>query len=292
MAVVTHDAPVDLTAVVLKLGANPADLIGRGGEAWVFALDADRAVRVLRPGGRLEDLRRRKDLLDELAMVRAPCRIPEIMEVGEFDGRVYAIERRLPGRSVFDVLASDHSNARPRLIETYLDAVASLGDLHLEPRQGFGELIRDDPVRRPTWRAYLAGRAATNLAKAGPEFRSVDWQALADALPEPDVASFVHLDAFVGNVLTDGRTVTAIIDIGPTSLAGDRRLDPLSAVAYLDPAHIPVVTPTDMGVARSWARNAGLEEWVEPAKRWLAAFWVIDDPNLVPWCREVLLKPK
>jgi aminoglycoside phosphotransferase (APT) family kinase protein len=103
----------------------------------------------------------------------------------------------------------------------------------------------------------------------------------------------VHLDAFAGNLLTDGRRITAVIDIGSTSVAGDRRLDPLSAVVYLV---APEITPGfgagDVDVARSWLRAAGLQDWFDPARRWLAAFWsaAVDDPNVLGWCRGVLLE--
>ena len=89
----------------------------------------------------------------------------------------------------------------------------------------------------------MTDRAATNLAGSLPEFRSIDAQALADALPEPDASSFVHLDAYVGNVLTDGLRITAVIDIGVSSVAGDRRLDPLAAVVdLLSPQITPMAT--------------------------------------------------
>lgn len=102
----------------------------------------------------------------------------------------------------------------------------------------------------------------------------------------------MHLDAYVGNMLTDDDGITAVIDIGSTSVAGDRRLDPLSAVAYLASSQItPVARTTDIDVAMSWLRSAGLHELYEPARRWLAAFWsvAIDDPNVLAWCRSVLL---
>jgi aminoglycoside phosphotransferase (APT) family kinase protein len=116
-------------------------------------------------------------------------------------------------------------------------------------------------------------------------------QELADRLPGPEAPSFVHLDAFTGNVLTDGESITAVIDIGVTSVVGDRRLDPLSAVVYLDSPRItPSATTRDREVALGWLRARGLSEWLEPARRWLGAFWssAVDDPTVAVWCREVL----
>jgi len=282
-----------LVSVLEELGIPPGAVLGHGGEAWVYALGEDRILRILHPGGRTEDISRRKDLVAELSRAQPPFALPEILEIGESAGRVYAVERRLPGRSVLEALDSSSGDARRHLVECYLDATASLGELHLEPRDSFGDLIVEDAIATSTWPAYLAERAAANLSRSTSDFWSIDPGGLAADLPDVTTPSFVHLDAFTGNVLTDGRRITAVIDIGSTSMAGDRRLDPLSAVVYLvAPEITPGVEPGDVDVAMAWLRAAGLHEWFDPARRWLAAFWsaAVDDPTLLGWCRGVLLE--
>jgi hypothetical protein len=143
--------------------------------------------------------------------------------------------------------------------------------------------------------ARIEERAARNLARSTREFSSIDPVAVAGGLPETTASTFVHLDAFAGNMLTDGAHITAVLDIGPTSVAGDRRLDPLAAAVYLASREItPVATPADLDVAMSWLRAAGLHDWFDPARRWLAAFWsaAVDDPHVLGWCRAVLLQPR
>ncbi len=289
------DFPDDsgLVSVLKRLGVAADALLGHGGEAWVYALDDARVLRVLHAGGRAEDVRRRQSLVDELARAGPAYALPEILEIGEIDGRIFAVERRLPGRSVMDELRSCDDDARGRLIEAHLDAAAALGDLYLAPRGGFGDLIIDNAITTSTWRAYLEERAATSLARSTRELRSIDPIALAAPLPETTVAAFVHLDAFAGNMLTDGARITAVLDIGPTSVAGDRRLDTLAAVVYLtSPEITPVATAADVDVAMSWLRTAGLHDWFDPARRWLAAFWsaAVDDPRVLRWCHTVLLQ--
>jgi putative membrane protein len=181
----------------------------------VFALDDDRVVRILQPGGRIEDIIRRQDLVAELSHARPPFALPDVLEVGELAGRVFAVERRLPGRSVLHELQSTDGPARQHLVERHLEAAAALGDLSLEPRHTFGELIGDDVITTSSWRAYLTERAEIT----------------------------------------------------------------------------PVVNASDIDVTMSWLRSAGLHEWFEPARRWLAAFWsvAVDEPTLHRWCRHVLL---
>ena len=193
--------------------------------------------------------------------------------------------------SVIEELRRIDGNPRRRLIEAYLDAAAALGDLHLDPRGYFGDLAVAEPIAF-TWRGYLTAKVADSLVRAGSDFGSVAPDLLADALPDVTDAAFVHLDAFAGNMLTDGQRITAVIDIGPSSVAGDRRLDPVAAAVYLcAPRITPVATPVDASVAAAWLRSAGLDDWFDPVQRWLAAYWAfaVDDVALHQWCRTVLL---
>jgi len=281
-----------LVSVLEHLGVDAGALLGHGGEAWVYALDDARVVRVLRAGARQEDVQRRRRLVDELSRSNPPFALPEVLDIDMCAGRVFAIERRLRGRSVLDELGTCEGAARNRLIEAHLDAAAALGDLQLSPRAGFGDLIADDAITTPTWRGYLEQRVATNLARSVPELRSIDPIALASALPDTTDAAFVHLDAFAGNMLTDGVHITAVLDIGTTSVAGDRRLDPLATAVYLTSRETtPTTAPADVDVVMSWPRAARLERWFESARRWLAGYWAfaIDDPRVLAGCRNVLL---
>ena len=279
-------------AVALRFGVAPDALLGHGDEAWVYGLDDDRVLRILRDGGRKTDVLRRSALVAELALSQPVFRLPEVLDVGEVEGRTYAVERRLPGRSMLEQLGRIEGPARERLIEAYLDTSASLGDLHLPARAGFGDLIADDAIVAPTWRLYLQERAAWNLARSPPGLRRVDPVAIADGLPDISTPRFVHLDAFPGNFLTDGTRITAVIDIGDSSLAGDRRLDPIASAVYLsDPYLTPTATARDVDVALAWLRTNGLAELLEPGRRWLAAYWSFeaDNPEAMAWCSEVLL---
>jgi aminoglycoside phosphotransferase (APT) family kinase protein len=230
-------------------------------------------------------------LLDELARSPSTFALPEVLDVGDVAGRLFVIESRLPGRSVMAELAVVDGPRRRRLIEAHLDAAAAIGDLNIEWRDFYGDLISDAPVTAPTWRRYLAAKAAASLATAGAEFAAVDPVALAEALPEAAGPALVHLDAFAGNMLTDGERITAVLDFGATAAVGDRRLDPLAAAVYLTAPEITdAAAAGDVDIVHGWLRAAGLDDWFEPAQHWLAAFWTfaLDDPRVLGWCRRVL----
>ncbi len=300
----THPGPPDpapatgddpgLRRVLDHLGVRPSALLGQGGEARCYALDDERVVRVLHgpaPPGAEAEATAREALVDELRRSPAPFLLPKLLEVGRLGDRVHIIERRLPGVDVGRRLAECAEEDRRPLVEAHLETAARLGDLALEPRGWFGDLLARPAVRASTWPRYLETAASRSLARA-PGFGAVDPVALARGLPPCRDQAFVDLDAFVGNMLAVGTTVTAVIDIGGATVVGDRRLNDLAAVVYLcAPAITPTATETDRATGRRWLADRGLDRWYEPARRWLAAYWAwaVDDEALHRWCREVLL---
>ena len=74
-------------------------------------------------------------------------------------------------------------------------------------------------------------------------------------------------------------------------MMGDRRMDVIGAVAYLDPLISPTASDADRSVAEEWLTEHGLADVYEPMRRWIAAFWsaAVDDARLQEWCRSVLL---
>jgi hypothetical protein len=278
-----------LVEVLTAFNVGPDALLGHGGEAWVYALDEERVLRVLHAGAARDKVLASAALAATLMRGHPPFALPELIDIGEIGGRVYAIEKRLQGRPVLEELG--RTDDRAGLIEGYLDCSNRLGDLHLDDAPWWGDLIQRPPVRSNSWHGYLLDKAQRSLQTAGPDFAIIDAGRLADDLPVTTQRSFVHLDAFPGNMLAVGSTITAVIDLGATTVAGDRRIDPLASAIYLTPNITPTATDRDRDVASAWLRNAGLANLVDPARRWLAAYWsfATDDLPLHQWCKSVLL---
>lgn len=156
-------------ALLRGLGVDPADLLGFGGEARVWALGTDRVVRLCHPGTPAEAVHQRIDLLAEISAGPEPLRftLPEVLAVHERDGRLLTVERRLDGIPLLAALGDATGAARRLLIEGHLEAAAALADLPLRARPWFGEVIGDDPVRSPTWPGFLAARARASLVASG-----------------------------------------------------------------------------------------------------------------------------
>lgn len=281
-----------LDRVLAALGIPGNALLGEGGESRVYALDRARIARIKRPGSSRAQVENRAALLAELNHSRHQIAfaIPQVLDILEIAGYTLTIERRLPGRPLLKLLADARGQARTTLIRAYLDAAAQIGDLAIQ-RPWYGDLLAPEPIHRRSFHDYLRRRAAKSLRAAGPPLAHLDPAPLATPFPQSHAKALVHLDAFPGNMLTDGRTITAVLDFGASCIAGDRRLDPLAAAVYLDPAITPTANESDRAVAHDWLVAHDLAPYFAPAQKWLAAYWsfATDDRPLQRWCRQTLI---
>jgi Ser/Thr protein kinase RdoA (MazF antagonist) len=288
----TLEFTLDKETKILNAGARTHDQVGQGGESWVFALDNDRVARINRPGADRAQADSRTTLLEELRQSndKIPFAIPQVLDTREVDGIIITIERRLPGRPLIDLLAEVTDEARPTLIRAYLEAAAQIGELTIR-RSWYGDLLSPAAIRTVSYHEYLQRKAARSLKTAGPKFKFVNPALLAADLPKPEAKSLVHLDAFPGNMLAEGTVITAVLDFGASCLIGDRRLDPLAAAVYLDPAITPTATAADHRTAQEWLAKKGFAQHFTAAQKWIAAYWsfAIDDTNLYNWCRKILV---
>lgn len=282
-------------AVLADFGIDESALLGRGGEARVFAIDADRVLRLPHAGVDLGALEERRRLLEAITTPRAPFAIPEVLEHRELKGRPIVIERRLPGRNAMEVLAEKGTD-RAALVRHHLAVAGQIAELPC-PGDRFGELWGELKLTDSTFGGWATARVAASLAIGGVGFAHLDPGVLTDDLlnalpdPEPDSPVLVHLDAFLGNMLAEGNRITALLDFGPMTIGGPAHLDALVAVAYLAPEITPTATTTDRAVAEAWVAEDGLAHALGAVERWIAAYWTgaPDDHRLRQWCERILL---
>jgi hypothetical protein len=288
-------------AVLDRYGVGSADHLGHGGEADVFALGADRVLRVHRNpdhAAAAEYVRRIGALYDSLDRTRVPFALPEVLEVHEEADATWSIERRLPGRP-FDAMLGELSGAeRATAIRGYVDGAAAFGALGVPEGfgDGVGELFTAERLRATTWSELLEARLRLQLERGEPVVRDrvADLDravaaVLSLARAEPASGrTLVHGDFFPGNVLFgDDLSVSAVLDLGWLTVVGDPTHDVRSAVAFWS--------------VRPWARPGDREVLVAAAARHLgpdvdamlarteryeqARFaFVAEDPHLFAWC--------
>jgi Ser/Thr protein kinase RdoA (MazF antagonist) len=272
-----------LARVLQNYGVAPSAHLGSGGEASVYALDAERVLRVHRLGPTGATIARRATLLEQLAQSAPglPFAIPQVLARACVHERWITIEPRLPGRSLAALLSELEGVARDTLIENYLDVGQRLAEIRLS-RSFYGDLLVDDAIQTASFRQYLERRARRSLDAAGELLRHVDPARLAHDLPEATEPTFIYLDAHPSNLLVDAGRISAVVDFGGAAILGEQRFGTVVPATAL--------TERDQPLAQAWLRERHLSDLYEPTRSWMAAFWSFarDDVSLFEWCQSVL----
>ena len=233
-----------------SLNLSQAELLGEGGEAQIYALDNAHIVRLFREGESAEDFAARTNLLAEIVAGAAhlPFETPVVLEQGAFFGRIYTIEKRIPGTSLLSALSTTQGTVRRSLIEQCKAAAWKIGSIHIT-RPFIGEIGRKDANQATAWQAYLTVRARCSLA-ASP-LTNIEQDALAASVGElSDAPAFVHLEDFSGSVMVHEDQLAAVIDFGYSSVICDRRMNAMVPAAHLVTPHItPTITADDQSLS-------------------------------------------
>ena len=143
--------------------------------------------------------------------------VPEILAVGEQEGRAYQIQRRIPGQKLHR-LWLQLSPAQKERVMAQLGA--ALETLHSLPFEDFG-WFREPEQTYPTWTAYIEPSFRSALAdlaqySTGVSAPILDAAArfLEERLPllEDSRPVLVHADLWPGNLLVEGDTLTGMLD--------------------------------------------------------------------------------
>jgi aminoglycoside phosphotransferase (APT) family kinase protein len=269
--------------------------IGHGGEATVYELTGNRALRVYH--GQPHGAREMAAFYDTMTLANVPFSLPRILEQGEDDGICYSVDQLIPGRPLHELMPLLRGDERALALAAYAAAAFEIATLPAV-RDEYGEFLRDeDSISAGTWHEYLLARMHRSL-QAAPWLRGdvPELDAIAQVLVQrirsstPAHRALVHGDYFPGNVLmSDDLTVTGVIDFGPLTVIGDPWLDLASAVMFLEvvrPGYLPADTAfvQEHVVARA---GSGVLDAVTTYRGWYAirfSPYRDDDPNLYDWC--------
>jgi aminoglycoside phosphotransferase (APT) family kinase protein len=155
---------------------------------------------------------------------------PRILAIGQVPGLVFWTQQRLTGLPL-DRRSADVGRAAvlaPLLPEVFRlnNAQAGLGD------------------RGPGWRDLIArtltvggdGYCVHATLQARPDtremLRTLRWIGDRCCAAIPNGADYVHYDFTPANLLSDGRSITGVIDLNPPALAGDRAFDVATLLFY------------------------------------------------------------
>jgi hypothetical protein len=135
-----------------EFGIGPDDLIGEGGESFVYALGADAVLRLpKRPHFDGESRERLQIFLEHIAG-QMPFATPEILEIGPSED--WTVERRLPGRPMLEMLRTLADDKRDKALRNYVAAIDGFSAIRLDEFP-YGHVLAQSAVTAADWQTFL-----------------------------------------------------------------------------------------------------------------------------------------
>ena len=288
--------------VLASFGIGRDALVGSGGETEVYALDHDRVVRVYRarnegPTATVAQLRHLYGLWSRSDI---GIEIPQILDSGDRDGRVFTVDRRFSGRPLSPWLAEADEDERRAVLTSFLDATERLSQLP-SPVAGFARLVGPGaPMSFDSLGALLAYQLSgptrdsrADLERDVPDVAAV-WRRLHTDLAQRVVTPrLVHGDVCPPNAYLSlgpyGPVVSGIGDFSPHTLSADPLMDIAGAVVFLELEPYAAAAADAVWLQGVAVQRGGPEvaRWIEVYRRFYGFYFsnsAADQPELYAWC--------
>jgi putative membrane protein len=281
-----------------RFSVTTADLLGKGGESEVYALDDARVLRIYKAQAPVDYIARRQAFYQRLEQLRPPFELPVILESGAGSGRSYTVERRMRGQAFAGMLPELTGAERRRALASYLHVAAQIGSVSL-PGLPFGEILAGgEPLQCDSWARFVWGRLQQAYRQSRPDLEQdvpgvddvlVFMRAELEQLEGFAEKRLVHGDYFPGNVyIDDDLAICGVGDFGYTTLVGDPRMDLAGAIAFLEvvDGYSPEDTPFLTALAEE-RHGASIARWLAFYRLYYSFYFStckLDDPRTYAWC--------
>lgn len=254
----SDDLPLNIQPVLTQLKILPIQLIGKGGEGYVFDVGNGEVIKIY-PKSSQKYLESLKNLQHRIAEAHLPYSTPIIERIGEVEGIFYSVEKRLVGQNLETLFSKLNEEQQFQALEQYLAALKPLRSIQVHDLP-FGQIL-DTPtaVHSSSWKTFLLDKLHQKLETSHEKMTQdvvhfpQKLQTLENMIEkmlevEPE-KSFIHGDYYLNNVLADELlNIRAMLDISEHSCIGDYRLD-VANINFL-PLHT-AVTAKHLAFARA-----------------------------------------
>ncbi|HRW08696.1 MAG TPA: aminoglycoside phosphotransferase family protein [Caldilineaceae bacterium] len=227
-------------------GIDPAELLNRGMEAEVYALDDERVLKLYHAATPIANLQTLQHFYATLTRQQLSYALPVIQSIEQQEGLVVVVEKRLHGQPLATLVAAWDPQALDELLARYLHAVVELGQLTMPDdtvRYKLFDAVGISARGAGDWHQFLLRYVELKLTQLTPFFvRDVTnydakVQRMGELLAQPYRGPYrlIHGDFFPGNLLVDDKGhPTALLDFGLFTMYGDPLFDLATACAFFD----------------------------------------------------------
>jgi aminoglycoside phosphotransferase (APT) family kinase protein len=294
-------------AYFARTGYEGVRTLAAGVEGAVYHL-GDATVAKVWTNRRAPELEGLQRFYADVAATPLPFATPVIKRVAEIDGIAVTFERELPGRPLQDLLSVDDDQLAPAAVDALVEALQGLATIRGTDAMKTLPALDEN---RPLWAGAddfptaLIALLDRRMARFGHLLHAVvaDFDQTYDRLRhrlatlDQVPVRAVHGDLFGGNMLVDDDLrLTAVLDFGFLSTAGDPRLDAAISAAVMNMygPHAPAITAaltTRLATELSYPVDVLLLYQAAYAVATANSFTDDGNDGHFRWCAEQLARP-
>lgn len=241
-----HPEPKEIIDIIKSFGIDTPKLLNSGMEAKVYALDDKKVIKLYHSSTSLMDLQTLASFYRQLDRSPLSYALPNIKHIETHGRYTVAIEERLSGQPLTNLISRSHPKELNGIFENYLAAVHELSQIRMPDHATRYKLFdphRISNVAAGDWHHFILRYLDRKLEEVNSylmrdvkEFdRKIKRIRSIFSAPYKDPYRLIHGDFFPGNLHVDqvGRP-TALLDFGVFTMYGDPLFDLATSWVFFD----------------------------------------------------------
>jgi hypothetical protein len=229
-----NQIPKTIQQVLKELKVNNPELLGKGGEGYVFSYKNDLVIKIYDNADK-KYLKSLQSFQSFLTTKYLPFTTPLIIKIDKSEETYYTIEKRLTGVLMEEKFPSVSEKDKYTMLNSYYEALKALNSIELLELP-FGSIVDvSHEINDETWPGFLIKMLDYKLKKTGDrvahdvinfEYKVKLLSGIIKKELNINKKYLVHADYFVNQVLVnENNEISAVLDISSHAVIGDPRLD-------------------------------------------------------------------
>lgn len=217
---------------ILKL--NPAKLLGKGGEGYIFEYPDNKVIKIY-PKANVDYLQKLQSFQNLLQKYSLPYSIPQILKIERINNTYYTIDNKLNGRQLDTVFPELNDEQKYKALKNYFEALIPFNSIELT-EYPFGQILEiQNAIRTNSWSEFLIKKLEQKLNKSSSYLPKdiKDYNGKVKLFKDLIIQNcdtpnknLIHCDYYLNNVLVNKNLeISAVLDFSIHTAVGDRKLD-------------------------------------------------------------------